>query len=57
MTTPKQSKLLTEEVPPKSILEQNAETIELYKETDDILKETTDILEQTAIALGVVASV
>ena len=52
MATQKQSKLSTEKVLPKPILEQNMEALELYKETDDLLKETTDILEQTAIALG-----
>jgi len=51
-TKKKQSKLSTEEVLPKSILEQNMEALELYKETDGLLKETTDVLEQTAIALG-----
>ena len=52
MTTQKQSKLSTEKVLPKSILEQNMKALELYKETDDLLKETNDVLEQTAIALG-----
>ena len=52
MTTQKQSKLSTEEVLPKSVLEQNTEALDLYKETDDLLKETADILEQVDIALG-----
>ena len=52
MITQKKPKLTTEEVLPKSILEQNREAVELYKETDGLLKETTDVLEQTDIALG-----
>ena len=52
MTTQKKSKLTTEEVLPESVLEQNTESIELYKETDGLLKETDDILEQIDIALG-----
>ena len=48
----KQSKLSTEKVLSKSLLEQNKKALELYKETDDLLKETTGVLEQTAIALG-----
>ncbi len=52
MASQKQSKLSTEQVLPNSVLDQNAEALELYKETADILKETTDVLEQMAIALG-----
>ena len=52
MESKRKSKLTTEEVMPKSILEQNAEALELYKETDGLLKETTDILEKIDIAMG-----
>ena len=52
MTTQKKSKLITEEILPKSILEQNREALELYKETDGLLKETTDVLEKIDIAMG-----
>ena len=48
----RKSKLTTEEVLPKSVLDRNTETLELYKETDGLLKETADVLEKTAIALG-----
>ena len=52
MTNQKRSKLVTEEILHDSILEQNTESLELYKETDNLLKETSDILEQVNIALG-----
>ena len=52
MKSKKKSKLTTEAVLSKPILEQNMEALELYKETDGLLKETADVLEQTDIALG-----
>ena len=48
----KKSKLVTEKVLPRTVLEQNAESLELYKKTDSVLRETADILEQIDIALG-----
>ena len=48
----RKSKLASEEVFSKSVLDRNTEALELYKETDNLLKETTDLLEQAAIALG-----
>ena len=52
MFVKKNPKLVSETILPQSILDENIETLDIYKETADILKETTDILEQTAIALG-----
>ena len=48
----RKSNLAAEEVLPKSVLDRNAEALDLYKETNSFLKETSDILEQMDIALG-----
>ena len=45
-------KLVSEEIPPSSVLDENTKVLDLYKETTDILKETADIIEQADIAMG-----
>ena len=55
MSQNKAKKLLSEEILPQPVLDENIKILDWYRqyqETADIFKETVDILEQVDIALG-----
>ena len=55
MSQNKAKKLVSEEILPQPVLDENIKILDWYRqyqETADIFKETVDILEQVDIALG-----